>query len=188
MRRSIVGLLLAASCIAPVLAGAAATRSLPSCSASRLTFALGPTRRYAVRPLRGSLTSITRIFVSNDGGVCRFPVSPSVSFDFARYGSAPGLFSATTSSGAADAAEILAAHGRTSLIAYVRGVTPTRRGYCAPRTARAIALILSQRGGGFTRYLFPRRIGMVCSNQDPAASNFGVVWQNRWALRIVAGL
>ena len=125
---------------------------------------------------------MTWIRVANGGGSCRFRALPSVSFDFSPYNSSSGLFSATASAGAAGASEILAAHGRTNLIAYVRVVATADRGYCAPRTALAVALILGERGGGSTRYLFPRRIGAVCSNQAAAASNFGVVWQNRWIL------
>lgn len=175
------GLLLVSSDEVPSSAGASVTTSIPVCAASRLTFSLGPTQRYSpARPLKAGLTSVTWIHVANGGGTCRFPASPSVSFDFSPYGAAPGLFSANVPSNADGATEVLAASERTNLVAYVRVVPLSRRGRCAPRAARAIALILGQRGGGFARYLFPRRIGMVCSNQDPSASNFGIVWQNRW--------
>lgn len=183
MKRSIVVLVMAVATFAPVAAGAGATGTVPVCSASRLTFSLGPTHRYsAVRPLRGGLTSVTYVRVSNDGATCRFPVSPSVSFDFSPYNSPFGLFSATTSAGGIGATEVLAAGRRTNLIAYVRVVTAAEHGYCEPRTALGVALVLSQRGRGDVRYLFPRRIGAVCSNQSPSASNFGVVWQNHWVL------
>jgi hypothetical protein len=180
MRRWIVALLLVSSTLVPGFVGASATKPIPVCSASRLTFALGPTQRYsAARPFRGGLTSITWIRITNGGGTCRFPVSPSVSFDFSQYNSASSLFSAIVPAGAAGATEVLAAGGRANLVAYVRVVPLSRYGFCEPRTALAIAVILSQRER-LARYLFPRRIGTVCSNQDPAASNFGVVWQNWW--------
>ena len=183
MRRSIVALVLVVTASVSVAAGAGATRSLPACAASRLIFALGPSHRYSpARPSRGGLTSVTYIRVTNDGGTCRFPVSPSVSFDFSPYNATTGTFSATASAGGVGATEILAAGQGTNLVAYVRAVSAAQSGYCEPHTARGVALIISQRGRGSARYLFPRRIGGVCSNQAPAASNFGIVWQNHWIL------
>ena len=181
MRAPIVALF-ASVVLAPVpaLAGASTSHEVPACSASRLTFSLGTTQRYSARPFDG-LTSVTWIRVTNGGGTCRFPASPSVTFEFNSYTTSPGLFSAAASSGADGATEILAARGRANLVAYVRHVPAARNGYCAPRRALAIALLLPDRDGGFVRYLFPRRINAVCSNQEPAASNFGIVWQGRWA-------
>lgn len=181
VKRSIAVLAMVVATTVPVAAGA--TGSLPACAASRLTFALGPTHRYsAIRPFRGGLTSVTYIRVTNDGGTCRFPVPPSVSFDFSPYNASAGFFSATASAGGVGATEILAAGRRANLVAFVRAVSAAQRGYCEPRAALGIALILNQRGVGTARYLFPRRIGAVCSNQVPASSNFGVVWQNHWLL------
>ncbi|MHB8827141.1 MAG: hypothetical protein ACYC5Z_05720 [Acidimicrobiales bacterium] len=180
--RVIAGLLLVSSSLVPSLAGATTKNSLPACTPSRLTFALGSTQRYtATRSIRGGLTSITRIRVTNAGPTCRFGSSVSLRFDFSPYDATPGLFSAaaTAKSGAS---EVLTAGERTSLVAYVRDVSSARDGYCEPRTAQGVALIIGARGGGYSRYLFPRRISSVCSNPASAASNFGVVWQDRWIL------
>ena len=180
MKRSIAVLVMVVATFVPVAAGAGATDSLPTCATSRLTFTLGPTQRYSpARPLRGGLTSVTYVRITNDGGTCRLPVPPSVSFDFSSYNASSGLYSATASAGVT---EILAAGRRTNLVAYVRVVPATQRGYCEPRAARGIAVILALRGAGTARYVFPRRIGAVCSNPARAASNFGVVWQNHWIL------
>ena len=180
MGRVIAGLLLVSSSFVPSMAGAATVTSPPACAPSRLTFALGPTQRYSTRPFRG-LTSITWIRVTNAGPACRFGVSASLRFDFSPYDATSGLFSAAAAA-KSGASEVLAAREHTSLVAYVRVVPIARRGYCEPRTARGIALILGARGGGSTRYLFPRRISSVCSNPASGASNFGVVWLNRWNL------
>ena len=177
MRRFAVGLLLVAS-LAPATAFAAGTSPTPVCSLSRFTLALGPTRLAPpAEVLRGDLTSMTWIRVTNDGPTCRLLVRPTVSFDFSAYTAETSLFSAPTSARYVGPASLLRAGERVSLVVSVHAVEATRRGYCEPRTALAVAVTLGREDQGNTRDLFPRTIRAVCANPAPTASNFTVAWR-----------
>jgi hypothetical protein len=165
---------------------ASAVTVVPTCSSSQFTIAMGVTHRYPLaRPMRGGLTSMTWVYLTNNRATCRLEAgTPSVSFDFTPHfmSLASGLFSPSVSASPGGYRETVKSGLRVALIIFVRAYSISDVRTCEPKTAYGIALNFLTKNQGEMQALFPRTIAGVCSNSKYAVSSFGAGWANRWIL------